>query len=457
MSTETIRAAVVELASRRPSPPHRDLLPSTSASSLAVEAAPLAPPSKVSPPPISAASTPPTRVDEISTPIPTLTPCEPAFPHPSVTLDAQTPADAPDGVLLPTPEVPIINQKPLTNPLKRYSLLGHGLEVAKRAQEQTPLLGSVCLTGQATIWFAEPNTGKTLMALRLLIDAIQTKRIDPNNVYYVDVDDSSSGLATKLDLLEEYGVHILAEGYNGFRAANLVVEIERMIAHDIARGQFVVLDTLKKFVSVIDKKASSQFTDLLRRFVLKGGTVLCLSHTNKRRGADGKPIYGGTSDFVDDFDCSYIISAVTPDEVPNERTIFFDNNKRRGDVAQRAFYTYSVEEGLSYELMFASVRLADSSLFEVSDLDAALSDTDVIEAVKDHLENGVITKMKLTIGVAKLAKVSQKTALGIIEKYTGEDPARHLWTYDVQARGAKVFKLLPSAVPVETEVSVSTG
>ncbi|QYE35134.1 AAA family ATPase [Polymorphobacter sp. PAMC 29334] len=359
---------------------------------------------------------------------------------------------APDNIQVPTPPSPISTQNPSTNPLRQYSLLGHGLEVAERAQAQVPLLGSVCLAGQATIWFAGPNTGKTLMALRLLIDAIQAKRIDPNNVYYVNVDDSSSGLATKLNMLEEFGVHVLAEGYKGFRSSNFVSEIERMIALDQAKGQFIILDTLKKFVTVIDKKASSQFTNLLRRFVLKGGTILCLAHTNKRPGADGKPIYGGTSDFVDDFDCSYVISVVASDEPSNDRTILFDNNKRRGDVVQRACYTYSVEDGLSYEAMITSVRTTDPDLFEVSDMDPAASDADVIEAVQSFLSYGVTTKMKLAVGAAKLARVSQKTALGVIEKYTGEDPSRHLWTYEVQARGAKVFKPLPGAVAAEGEV-----
>lgn len=355
-----------------------------------------------------------------------------------------------------TPDHSDVGERAVSNPLRKFSLLGHGLEVAARAQNQTPLLGSICLAGQASIWFAEPNTGKTLMCLKLLIDAIGEKLIEPTNVYYVNVDDSSSGLSTKLNILQEYGVHVLAEGYRGFRAQDLVHDIERMITQNLAKGQFIILDTLKKFVSVIDKKASSHFADLLRRFVLKGGTVLCLAHTNKRRNAEGKPIYGGTSDFVDDFDCSYIISSVTPDASPNERTIMFDCNKRRGDVAQRVYYTYGIEDGLSYEAMLASVRPADPDRFNATDADAAPSDTDLIEAVKGHLQHGVTTKMKLAAGVAKMARTSQRAALRVIDKYTGNDPAFHHWDYDVQARGAKVFVLLNREVPVAAEAPVPT-
>lgn len=219
-----------------------------------------------------------------------------------------------------------------------------------------------------------------------------------------------------------------------------------MIGQDAARGQFIILDTLKKFVSVMDKKSSADFASLIRRFVMKGGTVLCLAHTNKRPNADGKPIYGGTSDIVDDFDCSYILSAVKADDDPNGRTILFENHKRRGDVAQRAYYSYAVEDGLGYEELLASVKPADPTRFQAQLVEAVPSDADLIEAVRGFLEHGVTTKMKLAEGVAKMTGTSQRAALKVIEKYTGDDPAKHLWTYDVRAHGAKVFTLLP---PVE--------
>ncbi|MNN77944.1 hypothetical protein D3C81_1944510 [compost metagenome] len=50
--------------------------------------------------------------------------------------------------------------------------------------------------------------------------------------------------------------------------------------------------------------------------------------------------------------------------------------------------------------------------------------------------------MKLADAVAERVGSPKRSVLKVIEKYTGNDPAFHLWTFSVQERGAKVFSLL---------------
>jgi hypothetical protein len=38
---------------------------------------------------------------------------------------------------------------------------------------------------------------------------------------------------------------------------------------------------------------------------------------------------------------------------------------------------------------------------------------------------------------------SARAAYRLIEKYTGADPAKHRWTYNIGERGAHRFELLP--------------
>lgn len=52
--------------------------------------------------------------------------------------------------------------------------------------------------------------------------------------------------------------------------------------------------------------------------------------------------------------------------------------------------------------------------------------------------------MQLITGVARQAKVSQRTVGMVLDRYTGEDPEQHCWTYTVRERGAKLYVLLPS-------------
>ncbi|WP_431830651.1 AAA family ATPase [Caulobacter radicis] len=109
-----------------------------------------------------------------------------------------------------------------SNPFRRYSLLGKADEIEASAAEAKPLLGKFVLRGQATMIYAEPNTGKTLITLKLCLDAIERGKIDPDHLYYINADDSSHGLAAKAKLLEEAGAHMLAPGWRGFRTGQLV-------------------------------------------------------------------------------------------------------------------------------------------------------------------------------------------------------------------------------------------
>ena len=86
----------------------------------------------------------------------------------------------------------------------------------------------------------------------------------------------------KVSILAEKGVHVLAPGFQGFEARQLLKLLEEMIDDGSARGCFVILDTMKKFVSLMDKKQSSGFADIARRFVLKGGTLGPRAHQQGR-------------------------------------------------------------------------------------------------------------------------------------------------------------------------------
>jgi len=182
------------------------------------------------------------------------------------------------------------------NPLVEFSLRGMSGQLEKEFEDQVLLLGLIILMYQSSVIYAAPNTGKTLIILRLLINAIRQGKIDPSNVFYINVDDTPNGLIEKLKFADEYGFHLLAEGYNGFRANDLLGILAELIMNDQAMGVILILDTLKKFTDLMDKRMSSRFSSVIRQFVLRGGTCISLAHTNKHRNSDGKPVYAGTTD-----------------------------------------------------------------------------------------------------------------------------------------------------------------
>ncbi len=343
-------------------------------------------------------------------------------------------------VVEPVPEK-ILPPVRRSNSLDRFSLKGKAEEIAQHALEAVLFL-AIAILGQLTAIFAAPNTGKTLITLWMLIEAIKKGLIDPSHIYYVNVDDTAKGLSEKLLLADEYGFHMLAEGYEKFEASILVRLIEDMIENDQARGVVIVLDTLKKFTNLMDKTNASSFTKVARRFSAKGGTIIALAHTNKNAGRDGKAVPTGTSDIRDDFDCAYILTQISSED--GRRVVEFENIKRRGNVALTAAYSYTIDQHASYNEILSTVQsVNDTEIAPIKQAVAIKTDAEVISAVTSCISEGINTKMKLADSVAQRAGISKRSALQVIEKYTGLDPLVHRWTFEVRERGAKVFVVLP--------------
>lgn len=330
------------------------------------------------------------------------------------------------------------------SPLSSYSLRGQAAEFEKLATESKPLLGDLCLSGQATVFYAAPNVGKTLITLRLVSDAVAAGRINPGNIYYVNADDSSAGFATKMRLMDDLGVHTLAPGLKGLKTENLINLLGEVAEKDKARGTLIILDTVKKFVSLMDKSKASAFTQACRQVVMRGGAILGLAHTTKSPNANGSQRYAGTTDMVDDFDAAYTIAPIDGAAVAGEKVVLFEAIKRRGNNAVSAGYAYAAEGDISYEERLASVRLVDPSA--IDDFQRVLADRDdveVIAAITACIRDGVTAKMALAKEASSRAGISERAAVRLIEAYTGDDPLLHHWTYAVQQRGAKVFSLIP--------------
>lgn len=344
--------------------------------------------------------------------------------------------------------------KEVANALTRFSLRGSSDQIEALALKQEPLLGEVALLGQLTAFYAAPNTGKTLIVLSLLIAAIKNGAVNPEKVFYVNVDDTATGLLQKVRLAEDYGFHMLSEGYLDFTVGQFTQLIVEITASNQANQVVVILDTLKKFTDLMDKTRSSTFSKVLRRFALQGGTVIALAHTNKNPGRNGKLVYSGTTDIVDDWDCAYTLTPMPGDLDSSEKIVEFENIKRRGDVAPTVAYAYTQEKGTPYYEILLSVRQVNpNELAPIKAAEAVRSDSDLINAVVQAIESGITTKMRLVDAISERCTVSQRTALRIIEKYTGTDPAVHRWKFSVKERGAKVFQLLEPAATTQVQAS----
>jgi hypothetical protein len=333
--------------------------------------------------------------------------------------------------------IPAVNDFPRKrNGLDKFSLTGLSSAMAKEMSESAYVLDGIALSGQSSIIFAAPNTGKTLITLRSVMQTIKAKTINPYSIYYLNADDSYSGLVQKLKIAEEFGFQMLAEGHKGFRASDFLNIIEMMIERKQCNGVVIIVDTLKKFADLMDKKRMREFNRTVRVFVSMGGTFIALAHVNKKPDANGKPVYAGTTDTVDDFDCAYTLHKVRDEDEFNY--VQFENIKRRGNVAKLVNYRYSNAADISYEELLLSVEYVDSDdelpFYEVEQQKSELL---VIDAVKALINKGINTKMILAETAAKEIGLSKRKMLALIEQYIETH-----WNVTIGERNANFFHVI---------------
>ena len=332
--------------------------------------------------------------------------------------------------------------------LARYSLTINRDEVAKTAVEQDFIVGRIALSGQLTLINGPSNIGKSAIVNALIGQGVGEGRIDPEKCFVLDFDTDANGLLEKIDFASQHGFHVLSDHYLGFSALKFLEEMDNIVRSDQAMGVVLVLDTVKQHTSVMSKEQSAAFASKLRRYSKAGASVVALGHTNKNLNADGKPVHAGTTDLVEQFDACYLLYEIGVDRQLKTRTVMFDNFKARGPVAKQACYRYSIAEGLTYqELLDSVVAVEDTEVSEMQRGSQQRADAPVIDAIANCIVAGVVAKMELIASAVERSGASRRAVQAVLERYSGQDPRLHRWSFRVYPRGEKRFALLPQAEP----------
>lgn len=330
--------------------------------------------------------------------------------------------------------------------LKQFSLNGQSEEMKKQMLEDKYILGRIAIYGQYTVFYASPNVGKTLLVLWMLIKAIQSGDINGSDVFYINADDDHKGLTYKVALAERYGFQMLAPSYNGFDPAKFFQYIQSMIDNGSVKGKIIVLDTLKKFTDVMSKDKSSEFGKIMRAFVLQGGSIICLGHTNKHKDLKGKSVYGGTSDIADDADCYYMLEEIQVSE--KSKTVRFENRKSRGDVDKTATFIYTNRKVTDYQELLDSVQTVSESeaeaIAQITAMNNRLSaNQEFIGAIEAAIRNGVTLKTNLIKSVARDLCVGASKVKRVLDQHTGTAFSKgNRWTFVTGDKNSQTYSLL---------------
>lgn len=268
-----------------------------------------------------------------------------------------------------------------------------------RAQDAVFILPEVAMLGDCTILNAGPNTGKTLLTLWMLTQR-DKKATAHLKIYYINADDSFNGGIEKMEILKGQGITTLIPNQNGFDPGDLAKIIKAAIKADACGRMVIILDTLKKFVSTMDKNDARIFNIMVRTFTQAGGTLIALAHTNKNKDADGKSIAEGVGDFQSDFDCAYTIDKAPAITEGATRTVIFENTKLRGPNTMKVTYEYDAGEKKSWHRRFQSIKrigAEEAKAAEENALADAQKDQDapIIAYITSQLEDGPKSRTSL--------------------------------------------------------------
>lgn len=330
--------------------------------------------------------------------------------------------------------------------LKQFSLNGQSEEMKKQMLEDKYILGRIAIYGQYTVFYASPNVGKTLLILWMLIKAIERGEINGSDIFYINADDNHKGLTNKVALAERYGFQMLSPSYNGFESAKFFNYIQSMIDDGTAKGKIIILDTLKKFTDVMRKDTSSEFGRIMRAFVLRGGSIICLAHTNKHKNPDGKSVYGGTSDITDDADCYYMLEEIQVG--PKTKTVRFENRKSRGDVDKTATFTYTTQRVTSYQELLDSVQpLSEAEAEAIAEIHALNNRLDenkeIIDVIESTIKNGITLKTELVKAVADVSCIGRSKVKKILDQHTGTNYSKgDRWTFSMGEKNTHTYSLI---------------
>lgn len=186
--------------------------------------------------------------------------------------------------------------------------------------------------GHMSVICAKANGGKTTV----MVHAASEMAKAGYRVMYINADASASDIKHYAHHANEFGYDLINPDLTGGTPENVIEILKDMAASNLNFSSTVlILDTLKKFTDMMSKSHGKGFYSILRSLTAKGMTVICLAHTNKYEGQDGKPVFEGVGDLRNDFDELIYLNPAKNDD--GTMTISTHVDKSRAALKEQSF------------------------------------------------------------------------------------------------------------------------
>ena len=291
------------------------------------------------------------------------------------------------------------------------------------------IIDGLIVRGQLHVIVAEPNGGKTTVFFHLAGEMVA----EGFDVAYVHADISSGDSKEFVTKAHEDGITLLLPDMKaGMSMADIVLDLGKLNTKvvDLSNRVFI-FDTLKKMTDVINKSATKRLLGTLRGLTAKGATIICLAHTNKYNGKDGKPIYEGTGDVRSDVD--NLIYMIPEKHSDGSMTVSIEPDKQRAALEKMSFKISAdrqVTRLEEYQDIAEQKRIQNQRA----------KDQDAIERITEAIQEG-ISKQSAIMKYCNDTGVSARVSRGVLGRYS-KGPAQ-LWKATRESKNnALIYELL---------------
>lgn len=304
--------------------------------------------------------------------------------------------------------------------IERFSLSDKALE--SMGDSEVNIIDNVFFQGQICLIIARPNAGKTLLA-KTWSQIIAQKGY---KLIYVYEDADMKGYKDLALTGKNYGFDVIAS----FAKVGTTAQDILKALHDLAESDeelsnvVIVLDTLKKFTEVLDKKANKELFNILRKLTVKSGSILILGHANKYLSNEGNLVYEGTGDILADVDSMYMMYDDGNKHAESKKYITLEREKNRSVSAVR-------EISYSLDLKTYTAEKCDEVIDTRKMLQQNLlyySSKDKVKFVKSLIEEGITVQKEIIASLQEHFPLGRDKAHQFLISLTG-----HSWIIEKEA------------------------
>ena len=294
----------------------------------------------------------------------------------------------------------------------------------KTAREMVFVLPGIAARGQATVIYASPNSGKTLITCHLLHEQLKAGALGDLTIVYCNFDDDFIGCNMKGRYFDNTGLILIDNQLH--TPEDAIQMMEASIKDGTAGEMCFVLDTLIRFVSDSDKQTQRAFTGLVQRFVGAQGTIIALGHTNKHKDGEGKSVHGGTSDIRNSFSQAAILELESDPEAVGTRQVRFYNDKLRGMAKCSNTYSYTHGDEKNWIERVQTVRNVNESdakanIEQFIETSQRNQDKAIIDGIKYMLSAGPMPTRDIVRATGDDIAGTHKDRERVLRQYAGKD------------------------------------